>query len=114
MSQLKHNPADVGSRGSLSSKIRDIWWKGPSYIVCRRFEPPPLLLTTSPSMTNPPFFIFFPNPPLLARLFRQYHSIEIPDKHKNKLMWQSYFFIFKETKKQRYMLFFYKMQATPG
>ena len=29
--------------------------------------------------------------------------MEIPDKHKNKLMWQSYFFVFKYTKKQRYV-----------
>ena len=29
----KQNPADIGSRGSLLSKIPDIWWKGPSWIA---------------------------------------------------------------------------------
>ena len=48
--------------------------------------------TTPPSIdTSPlwssPLFILFPNPPLLARLFRQYRSNEIQDEHKNKLMW---------------------------
>ena len=43
-------------------------------------------------------FLYFPErpPPLLARLLRQYFPIEIPDKHENKLMWQSYFFIFED------------------
>ena len=35
---------------------------------------------------------------LLARLFQQYDLNEIPDKHKNKLMWRSYFFIFRRLK----------------
>ena len=30
---IKQNPADIGSRGSLLSKIPDIWWKGPSWIA---------------------------------------------------------------------------------
>ena len=29
----KQNPADIRSRGSLLSKIPDIWWKGPSWIA---------------------------------------------------------------------------------
>ena len=66
-------------------------------ILCRGFEPS--------SKDNPPSpymailsFLYFPErpPPLLARLLRQYFPIEIPDKHENKLMWQSYFFIFKD------------------
>ena len=32
------------------------------------------------------------------KVFRRYHTIEIPDKHKRKLMWQSYFFIFRRLK----------------
>ena len=36
---------------------------------------------------------FFPNPPLLARRFQQYRPNEIPDKHKNKLMWQRKLFL---------------------
>ena len=41
-------------------------------------------------MTIPAFYIFS-EPQLLAILFRQYHANEIPDKHENKLMLQSYF-----------------------
>ena len=29
----KQSPADTGSRGSMLSKIPDIWWKGPSIIA---------------------------------------------------------------------------------
>ena len=52
-------------------------------LLCR-FEP-------SFSVDNLPYMVilrcyFFPKPPLLARLFRQYCLGEIPDKHKNKLM----------------------------
>ena len=50
----------------------------------------------SPFMAIPT--VIFPNPPFLARLFRQYRPNEIPDKHKNKLMWQIYFFIFRKLK----------------
>ena len=28
----KQNPTDIGRRGSLLSKIPDIWWKDPSWI----------------------------------------------------------------------------------
>ena len=48
-------------------------------------------------MAIPPFYLFS-KPLLLARLFRQYRPNEIPDKHKNKLMWQSYFLIFRRLK----------------
>ena len=55
---------------------------------------------------NPPFyrrppymaislFIFSLNPPTLGILFHQYCPNERPGKHKNKLMWQNYFFIFR-------------------
>ena len=59
-----------------------------SFIVCRTFEP---------YMAIPPFYLFS-EPPLLARLFQQYCPNEILDKHKNKLMWQSYCFIFRRLK----------------
>ena len=55
------------------------------------------LLQTTPCMAIP-LFVFFPKSPLLARLFRQYYPNEIPDKHKNKLMWQNNFFIFRRLK----------------
>ena len=38
----------------------------------------------------------------------QYHPNEILDKYKNKLMWQSYFFIFKRLKNNVIYMFFYK------
>ena len=66
-------------------------------IVCRKFEPH-LLQTTPPIWPSLPLFIFFPNLPLLARLFRQCRTNEILDKHKNKLMWQRCFFIFRRLK----------------
>ena len=47
----------------------------------------------------------FPNTPLLARLFWQYGSVKILDKHKNKLMWQSYIFIFRRLKNNVTCLF---------
>ena len=63
-------------------------------IVCRRLDPP--------SMGNRPYghplLIFFPNPPLLARFFRQYRPNETLNKHNNKLMWQGYVFIFRTPK----------------
>ena len=55
-------------------------------------------IDTPPLYGHPSPFYIFPNPLLLARLFRQYCPNEIPDKHKNKLMWQSYFFIFRRLK----------------
>ena len=45
-----------------------------------------------------PVFIFFPKPPFFARLFQQYCPNEIRDRHKSKLTWQSYLFIFKRLK----------------
>ena len=60
----------------------------------------PLLQTTSPPPPYMaiPLYIFSINPKLLARLFRQYFPNEIMDKHKNKLMRQNYFFIFRRLK----------------
>ena len=72
--------------------------------LTRRFEPP--FYRQPPSMVIPLFLYFFPNPPLLARLFRQNRPSEIPDKHKNKLIWQNYFFIFRRLK--NVTCFFYK------
>ena len=76
----------------VSSKLK--------YIVWRRFETPPIWPSSSP-------FIFFQNFPLFTRFFGQYHFNEIRDKHKNKLMWQSYFFIFRRLK-NNFTCFFYK------
>ena len=59
-------------------------------------------------MTIPLPFLFFLNSLLLARLFQQYNPNEILDKYKNKLMWQSYFFIFKRLKNNVIYMFFYK------
>ena len=42
-----------------------------------------------PYMAIPPFLSFFPNLPLLARLYQQYHPNGILDRYKNKLTWQS-------------------------
>ena len=53
----------------------------------------------------PPFYIF-PNHSLLTTLWR-YRPNEIPDKHKNKLTWQSYFFIFRRLE-NNVTSFFYK------
>ena len=64
--------------------------------VCR-FEPYRHLF--SPLCGHCPLFIFFlSNSPYLARLFQQYRPIKITDKHRNKLMRQSYSFIFKRLK----------------
>ena len=65
-------------------------------IVCRRFKHPPS--KCNPSVWPSPFFVFFLNPSLLVRLFRIYRPNEIPDEGKNKILWQSYFFIFKRLK----------------
>ena len=73
-------------------------------IVCRRFETP---YYRKPPIWTSHLFIYFPTPLLLARLSWQYCPIEIPDKHKNKLTWQSYFFIFIELK-NNVTCFFYK------
>ena len=74
-------------------------WK---VIVCRRFELPHFI-DNPPSDIAIPLFVFFPNLSLFARLFRQYRPSELPDKHENKLMWQSYFFIFRKLKNQCYI-----------
>ena len=76
-------------------------------IVCRRFEPtapPPL----SPYMAIPSFYTFS-EPPAFSTILPH----RKPGKHKNKLMWQSYFFILEDLK---IMLHAKKqlLQATPG
>ena len=62
---------------------------------------------TSLFYRQPPFPPFSESPSLLARLFWQCRPTEIPDKHKNKLMWKGYFFIFKRLK-NNITCFFYK------
>ena len=56
----------------------------------------------TPSLYNPlyghPHFLSFFQTPVFGKTFRQYRPNEIPDKHKNKLMWQSYFLIFRRLK----------------
>ena len=74
-------------------------------IVCRSFEPP---FYRQPPIWPSPLFIFFPNTPFLARPFRQYRPNEIPDKHENKIMGQSHFFIFRRLKNNVKCLFYKK------
>ena len=74
-------------------------------IVCRRFEPSPSM--DNPLYGHPPFYVFFPNPSLLARLLHQYCPNKMPDKLKKKLIWQNYFFIFRKLKSS-IKCFFYK------
>ena len=50
--------------------------------------------------------LYFPNPPFLARLFQHYCLNDILNKNKSKLMWQSYFFIFRRLKNN--VICFYK------
>ena len=69
--------------------------------------PPPFLYTTTR------LFVFFLNLLLLAKKNWQYRANEIPDKNKNKLVWQSYFFIFRKLK-QNIKCFFKKIQETPA
>ena len=40
---IKQNPADIGSRGILLSKILDIWWEGPSWIAENKWSHQPTL-----------------------------------------------------------------------
>ena len=55
-----------------------------------------------------PLFYLFSKPWFLTTLFWQYWPIEIPDKHKDKLKWQSYFCIFKGLKKSSIKYLIYK------
>ena len=71
-------------------------------MVCGRFEPP-FFGQLSTIMVTP---LHFPNPPFLARLFRNYRLNEILNKNKNNLTWQSYFFIFKRLKNKFKCFFF--------
>ena len=70
-------------------------------ILSRRFDPlpPPSFFYRQTPICPSPLFIFFPNLPLLAR---QYFLNETREKHKNKLMWQSYFFIFRKLENNVY------------
>ena len=52
-------------------------------------------------------FLFFSKPPTLDKAFSTILPNEIPDKHKSKLVWQSYIFIFKRLK-NNVKWFFYK------
>lgn len=56
-------------------------------------------------MAIPSVYLFFPNTPLLAKRFQQYRPKEVPNKHKNKLIWQSWFFVFRRLNKKCYILF---------
>ena len=66
-------------------------------IVCRRFEPtppsPPLPRPAPPYMAIPSFYTFS-EPPAFSTILPH----RKPGKHKNKLMWQSYFFILEDLK----------------
>ena len=71
------------------NKILYIWF---STIVFRRFEFP--FYRQFPHICQNPLFIFFPNP-AFGKIFSTNWPNEIPNKHKNKLMWQSDFFIYR-------------------
>ena len=78
------SPSNLGPPRIQGSKVPPF---SLSISVCR-FEHP--FNRQAPSPIWPfPFFIFFPNPPLLAKLFRQYFPNELQDNNKNKLMWES-------------------------
>ena len=82
------------SLGSISKGIQDI-----TCILCRRFELPSV--ENLPVWPSPPpsFLSFFLKAQLLTTLFFWHdRPYEIPDKQKNKLMWQSHFFIFRRLK----------------
>ena len=73
-----------------ASKIFFVLWP-----QCAEGLTPPLLQTPPSLYGHLLLLFFFSNPSLLIRLFLQYHPNETLDKEKNKLMWQSYVFIFK-------------------
>lgn len=47
MPQPKQQPEDIGSRGSLLSKIPRIWWKGPTWIAENKKWPDQPILNDS-------------------------------------------------------------------
>ena len=65
----------------------------------------PSSINSPPYLYAPPFFIFFLNPTLLKTLFDNYLN-EMLNENKNKLMRQSYFFIFRRLGKK--VCFFYE------
>ena len=64
-------------------------------IMCRRLNLPSI---ENPLYGHPTFYLFFFEPPASDKLLWQYCLNEICDKHKNKLIWQNYFFIFRRLK----------------
>ena len=74
-------------------------------MVCRRFEPPSIdTPLPHPLYGHPPLFIFS-EPPLLTTFLWQYCPNEIWDKHKNKLIWQIYSFMFRRLRKTLHHLY---------
>ena len=75
-------------------------------IVCKRFEPH---FSIHPPPSHPLWlsFFIFSKALLFKRLFGQFCPIEIPDKHKNKLMLKSHFFVSRRLK-NNVTSFFYK------
>ena len=66
------------------------------FVVCRRFEHPPLLDTPSSTLYGcPPLFIFFSKSPASDNTW-QYYPNELLDKLEKKLMWQSYVVVLEE------------------
>ena len=66
------------------------------FVVCRRFEHPPLLDTPSSTLYGrPPLFIFFSKSPAFDNTW-QYCPNELLDKLEKKLTWQSYVVVLEE------------------
>ena len=65
-------PSNLGP--SSNSGLQDPPFHLLNITMCRRFEPSPSIDTTYMAIS---LFIFFLNPPLLARIFHQYCSNEI-------------------------------------
>ena len=86
-------------------------------IVCRAegLNTPTPTPTPTPtlSINDNTCFYLFSEPTTFGKFFWQYRAIEIPDKHKNKFVWQSYFFIFRKIK-NNVKCFLKKIQETPG
>ena len=66
------------------------------FVVCRRFEHPPLVDTPSSTLYGcPPLFIFFSKSPAFDNTW-QYCPNELLDKLEKKLTWQSYVVVLEE------------------
>ena len=94
---LLSNQAPVQYSSPSNSGLQGTPFQSLYITLCRKFKP--LFYKQPLFMAIPHFFIVFPNSLLLGRLFQQCDPNKIPEKHKNKLMWQSCFFIFRKLRK---------------